>query len=123
MAARYTPSKGSKPDKLCRDALALALNREAVDADGKPTKRLSVIADQLVTIAMGGDMAAIREVFDRIDGKIVQAPSAGDGGQVILHVNTGIIRPGDRACPTIEGDRRLIEDACAPIDDLGLAKR
>lgn len=39
--ARKTPSAGSKPDKLMRDALMVALKREAVDAHGKPTTKLS----------------------------------------------------------------------------------
>ena len=48
MAGRGNPKPtGSKPDKLMRDALMVALNREAKDADGKPTKRLYVIAEKL----------------------------------------------------------------------------
>ncbi len=76
MAPRNTPSKGGKPDKLMRDALMLALKREAEDADGKLTKKLSLIADALVNKAMTGDVAAIKEIADRVDGKAVQ-PIAG----------------------------------------------
>ena len=119
MAKRLTPSKGSKPDKLCRDALALALNREAADADGKPTKRLNIIADQLVRKAMSGDLIAIREIFDRLDGKIAQATSVAGNGQVILHVHSGIQRSGDDDYPTIEADRHLIEDATELAEDDG----
>ena len=54
MAARITPSKGGKPDKLMRDALMVALNREAVDADGQKTKKLNIIAAKLVELAVGG---------------------------------------------------------------------
>lgn len=50
------------------DALVLALNREADNA-GEPTKKLHVIANQLVDLAMTGDVPAIKEIFDRIDGK------------------------------------------------------
>jgi hypothetical protein len=77
MAVRATPSKGAKPDKLMRDALILALHRAADTEDGKPTKRLNLIADQLVTKAIAGDVPAIKEVFDRVDGKSVQ-PIGGD---------------------------------------------
>lgn len=73
MAARNTPSKGGKPDKLMRDALMLALNREAKDADGKKTKKLNIIASKLVDLAMAGDIQAIKEVSDRVDGKPAQA--------------------------------------------------
>jgi hypothetical protein len=103
LAKRNFPSRGSKPDKLCRDALALALNREAIDADGKPTKRLNIIADQLVKKAMGGDLIAIREIFDRIDGKVVQTPAAEAGAPLII-VHSNIIRDGDGTFPLIEAE-------------------
>lgn len=73
MAARTTPSKGGKPDKLMRDALMLALNREATDTDGQKTKKLNIIAAKLVELAVNGDMQAIKEVSDRVDGKPAQA--------------------------------------------------
>lgn len=48
----------------------LALHREASNSDGKPTKQLNLIADQLVKRALEGDVVAIREVFDRAEGKV-----------------------------------------------------
>lgn len=73
MAPRGNPNpKGSKPDKLMGDAIRIALNREAVDAAGKKTKKLTLIADKLVDLAVEGDIAAIREVNDRTDGKATQ---------------------------------------------------
>lgn len=77
MAARKTPSKGGKPDKLMRDAIIIALHRTATD--GK-VKKLNLIADKLVDLAVAGDMGAIREVNDRVDGKAVQIV-AGDENQ------------------------------------------
>ena len=73
MAARNTPSRGGKPDKLMRDALILELQREAKDADGKKTKRLRLIARRLVDKAQEGDVAAIKEINDRVDGKAHQS--------------------------------------------------
>lgn len=68
-----------------RDALILALHREAVAADGVPTKKLNLIADQLITKAMAGDVPAIKEVFDRVDGKSIQAVElGGEGGGPII---------------------------------------
>lgn len=73
MAARNTASAGGKPDKLMRDAIMVALQREAEGADGKPTKKLAIIAAKLVDKAAEGDIAAIKEVADRVDGKPPQA--------------------------------------------------
>lgn len=74
MAKRGNPNPtGSKPDKLMRDALILALNREATTPDGKKTKRLYIVADKLVELACQGDVGAIREINDRVDGKVPQA--------------------------------------------------
>jgi len=82
--------KGGKPDKLMRDALHIALKREADAADGTRTKRLQMVAEKLVDKAINGDVAAIKEIFDRMDGKAVQ-PIAGDEDnplQVIQRVIT-----------------------------------
>lgn len=64
--------KGSTKPKIMADALMLALSREAENEDG-PTKKLNIIANQLVELAMSGDIPAIKEVFDRIDGKAHQS--------------------------------------------------
>jgi hypothetical protein len=69
--------KGSKPDKLMRDALILALNRVAKGADGQPTKKLYMIADAVVDKAAEGDVAAAVFVRDSTDGKPTQT-IAGD---------------------------------------------
>lgn len=73
MAARITPSAGGKPDKLMRDALILELNATAKDANGKPTKKLRLIARKLCDIAIEGEVAAIKEISDRVDGRPAQA--------------------------------------------------
>ncbi len=78
MATRKTPSKGAKPDKLWRDALMVAVHRAA--ETGKPTKKLAKLAEKCVEMALGGDMAAIKEIGDRLDGRAVQAVTGGDGG-------------------------------------------
>jgi hypothetical protein len=81
MAARNTPSKGGKPDKLMRAALALELHRnvdgENYGFEGK-VKRLRLVANSLVNKAIDGDTAAIREINDRMDGKVPQAVVGGD---------------------------------------------
>jgi hypothetical protein len=89
MAARKTPSKGSKPDKLMRDALMVALSREAKDAQGKPTRKLYIIADRLVEKAMEGEISAIKEIADRVDGKATQ-PLAADKESGLSFVLAGL---------------------------------
>lgn len=70
MAPRGNPRPtGSKPDKLMRDAIMIAINREAVSADGRPTKKLHLVVEKLVDLAIEGDMGAIHEICDRVDGK------------------------------------------------------
>lgn len=73
MAARNSPSRGGKPDKLMRDALILELHQEAADADGAMTKKLRLIARKLVDKATEGDVPAIKEINDRVDGKAHQS--------------------------------------------------
>ena len=88
MAARKNPSRGGKPDKLWRDALQRAVKREINDADGKPTKALELMADQTVRKAIGGDMAAIKEIGDRLDGRPAQQIQAtgDDDGPLIVEI-------------------------------------
>jgi hypothetical protein len=83
--------KGGKPDKLMRDALRISLLREA--EKGSKTKRLQQVADALVDAAIAGDIQAIREINDRMDGKATQ-PISGDteGEPITFRVVTGIER-------------------------------
>lgn len=69
MAARKTPSLGGKPDKLWKDAIRIAALRPGPDG----RKKLTAIADRLVEAALAGDVAAMREIGDRLDGKPAQA--------------------------------------------------
>lgn len=82
MAANKTPGKGAKPDKLMRDALMIALKREATDESGQKTTKLQRIADKLVDLAVGGDVTAIRDIRDSVDGKPAQAITGVDGGPI-----------------------------------------
>lgn len=60
---------GRKSDKLMRDAIKLALHR----TNERGTKYLTVLAEKLVQRAAEGDVTAIKEVCDRVDGKAPQA--------------------------------------------------
>ena len=68
--------KGNAKRLIMTDALMISLNRvvdDIVDGDGKPTKKLSLIADKLTEKAAEGDIQAIKEIFDRTQGKAAQA--------------------------------------------------
>jgi len=58
-------NSGKRQEKLWRDALHLAVN--APGPEGK--KKLRHIAETVVRLAMGGDMAAVKEIGDRLDGR------------------------------------------------------
>lgn len=90
MAARNTPAKGNKPDKLFRDALMLVLNREDMD-EGKKVKKINKLAAMLVTKGLEGDTQAIKEIRDTVDGKPAQ--SIGLGQAPDLEPIDAAIRP------------------------------
>jgi hypothetical protein len=69
MAATDTPPTGRKGDKVIRDALKAALRQ---DPD-----RLKRVAEKTWLMAEEGNLAAFKEIADRLDGKAVQ-PIAGD---------------------------------------------
>jgi hypothetical protein len=50
----------------------VSLHRIAKGSDGQPTKGLYMVAQALVNKAKDGDVAAIKEIFDRVDGKSPQ---------------------------------------------------
>ena len=66
-----------------RDALALELHQEVKLTTGEKVKKLRLVARTLVNNAIDGDTTAVRECFDRIDGKVTQSADAtqvrGDG--------------------------------------------
>jgi hypothetical protein len=72
MAATISKPEGRKSDKLMRDAIRVALHRP----DEKGTKYIARVAEALVNKAVEGDVTAIKEINDRMDGKAVQ-PIAG----------------------------------------------
>jgi len=63
---------------------AETIRRAVVQSDGK---RLRQIAEALLDKAAEGDIAAIKELGDRIDGKSVQASDVNLGGKVQFEVN------------------------------------
>lgn len=75
------------------DALRLAVNRTVRDEKGRQRKRLNIIAEATAKAAEQGDMLAIREIADRLEGKVSQTQVI-EGGEspVRIVVETGVER-------------------------------
>jgi hypothetical protein len=74
-------SRGQQRDKPFRDAL-----RMQITAAGEDHKALREIADQLINSARAGDLQAIREIGDRLDGKPAQSVGGDESLAPIEHV-------------------------------------
>jgi len=83
--AKKAPS-GPFADKPYREALRVAVKRPLND-DAKGKTKLDRIAAALVQQACDGDVPAIKEIGDRLDGKVPQAVMGEGGGPVALAVS------------------------------------
>jgi hypothetical protein len=70
------PSEGNKAARMMRCAILHELQQPS-GAD-ESTNKLQPVARSLVDKAAGGDLSAIKEVLDRIDGKTAAAASEND---------------------------------------------
>lgn len=50
-----------------------AVRRISDDSDGKPTQKLELLADALVAQGIDGNVPALKEIADRLDGRAIQA--------------------------------------------------
>ena len=93
-----------------RDALLLELHQEAQEVDeyGKAIKRLRLVARALVEAALQGDVSAIKEINDRVDGKVPQTIAGDpDNPLVIGTVIHQIVRPEPKPLQIVDaGDDR-----------------
>ena len=81
MAARKDGKQGHKADKLWSDAIRIAALEAA--GKGKP-KKLRAAATKLVSMAVEGDLAAMKEMGDRLEGKPTQAVDAMIDGKLVI---------------------------------------
>jgi hypothetical protein len=77
MSINDAPPEGGNTTRPVRDALDSELSRASLDGDGNNVLRL--IAGKLAAKALEGDLGAIKEIFDRIDGK----PAAGSAHEQV----------------------------------------
>jgi hypothetical protein len=73
------PPDGGTANKPMREALRAALRRLAEDGDGQSAETLELVVSALIGRALDGDIPAIREIFDRMDGKIAPGATTDDG--------------------------------------------
>jgi hypothetical protein len=65
-------NSGSKREKIVREALMLAAKR-VHEGDPQGRIKLNVAAANIMELAVNGDLAAFKEVADRLDGKSPQS--------------------------------------------------
>jgi len=95
---------GPKADKLWRQALLLEVHALAAD---KKTNRLRLVARAVIQQAMKGDIAAAKEIGDRLDGKSVAIHQvAGEGGGPIQVEDTGTEKVLDAAMLLVKAAAR-----------------
>ncbi len=84
----HTKSQGRRG--LWRDAI----NRAVSQRDGDALREL---ADKLVDTALAGDLAAIKEIGDRLDGRPKQQTeiTSGDGESPFKGITVRFVRPGE----------------------------
>lgn len=67
---------GPKSDKIWADAIRMAVHRyheeRGPDGKKKKTRYLNLLADKLVEKGAAGDVNALKEIADRLDGKAPQ---------------------------------------------------
>ena len=84
MAARKDGGGGRGQERMWRNAVHLAVKRLV---DGSDVKALTRLAETLVAKGLGGDLAAIVEIGNRLDGKPQQSLDIG-----APELFTGIVR-------------------------------
>lgn len=74
---------GRKGEKIWADAVRRAVMRRMEEAEGQPQK-IERLADKVVDMGLDGDVSALKEIGDRLDGKpVAQSQISGpDGGPI-----------------------------------------
>jgi hypothetical protein len=92
---------GKRQHKLFRDALM----RSVLECKGDK-KKIDIIADKITSMAMKGDLFAMRELFDRIDGRVPQPIAGADTEQptmlVVSWAKPASIIENDNDIPLLE---------------------
>ena len=107
------PKGAENKDKPWRAAIRKAVHelRPVGDDKADKVKALGLLADRLVTKGLDGDIAAIREIGDRLDGKAVQGVGL-DVAVTVTAIERTIVDPVD---PKLAGESRTLIDG-KPMD-------
>ena len=103
-------ARGESRGREWRQAVQRAVRRRLVDEHGRATIALELLADRLVQEGLAGDIRALREIGDRLDGRPAATLETPEGPVQIV-IATGIARDAG-------GDgSRLIEGEVVDDDD------
>lgn len=75
--------KNGREQKPWADAIKRALAR-AEHSPAEAHRTINALAERLLELGAAGDLPALREIADRLDGKPAQAITGEDGGPVEL---------------------------------------
>jgi len=81
MASRKSRVRGPAADRPMRDALIAELQQDGDGPDGQPVAKMRLVARRLIDNAVKGEAAAIKEIFERVDGRVpavAERPAADD---------------------------------------------
>jgi molecular chaperone GrpE (heat shock protein) len=84
-------NQNAKKGRLWQDAIKRAIARKH---NGDLNHGLDTLAEKLVDAVANGDLQAIKELGDRIDGKPAQAITGADGGPLETRNVTEIVTRG-----------------------------
>jgi hypothetical protein len=79
MTSDDAPPDGGNAAKPMRQALSEELHRAIADDNGQTAEALRLIVRKLTAKAIDGDIQAIKEIFDRMDGKSAAGATTDEG--------------------------------------------
>lgn len=85
------PAGAPKRAKLWRDAINRAIKRR----EAEDPQALEKLADKLLAAVAAGDVGAMKEFGDRLDGKVPQGIGGDDELPPVSVIITGVPRAGD----------------------------
>ena len=89
MTANIAPLEDSTASRLMRQAILHELHVLPGDPEPPAADKLQQVARSLVNKAAQGDVSAIKEVLDRIDGKTLPGAPESDDGPTRVNVSWG----------------------------------
>ena len=106
-------NRAYKSEKVWRHAITRAVNDYRKSPNGRKQKALVLLANKLVSRALEGDIAALKEIGDRLDGRPVASVEVEDGDDLQITVVKRVIIESDQAerigGPIIDVNPEMIE--------------